>query len=403
MTGAVRTTTDTPLRRAVRQVVDNGNCSGCGACTFLDPGLEMRLGEEGFVRPVSVADGPDGRAIRGRFKETCPGVRVRAPRASGRRVHPVLGPYVEVYVGWAKDPDIQRRGSSGGVLTALAAWLVETGRMPATTVARRSVDPPTGTVITVATSAAEVRGSAGSRYAPASALGGIPGRRLLPMIVAKPCEADAARRLAGEAPPLLLSFFCAGVPSQRATDSLVRLLGADPASVTELAYRGDGWPGEFRVADGVGRGGRLSYDESWGAHLGRALQDRCRICPDGTGEHADVAVGDFWQADEHGYPVFADGEGRSAVIARTPRGAAVLLEAQAAGVIVLEPATPDAVAGIQPFQRLRRTTLLGRLVGRRLAGRAVPRITGYGLVGRALRSPRRALEFARGSYHRARH
>jgi coenzyme F420 hydrogenase subunit beta len=208
--------------------------------------------------------------------------------------------------------------------------------------------------------------------------------------ISKPCEASALRAhqtATGTDGRILLSFFCAGTPSQRATESLISHLGTQPDDVSYLRYRGRGWPGDFYVEGGEGEAVRTSYEESWGSHLGRDLQWRCKICADATGESADVAVGDFWRTDERGYPIFEGADGVSVVLARTDKGRALLAACVAAGVIALEPVDVDDVARIQPLQVNRRQTLVGRLIGRRLAGKQIPRYSGYRLFTHVVRHP----------------
>jgi len=207
------------------------------------------------------------------------------------------------------------------------------------------------------------------------------------------------RSLAGD--EILLSFFCAGTPSQHATDKLVADLGIDgvPAG---LRYRGNGWPGRFTVTGADGESRSLDYEQSWGEHLGRQLHPRCKLCPDGVGESADVSAADLWDADDRGYPVFADGAGMSALIARTPRGYALVLDAIAAGVIVVHPLRVERLAAVQPLQVERRGTLAGRMLGAALAGRRLPRYRGFGLVALALAHGRASLRAARGTWRRTR-
>ena len=153
--------------------------------------------------------------------------------------------------------------------------------------------------------------------------------------------------------------------------------------------------------DSAGTTVSASYEESWGSHLGKQLQNRCKICPDGTGSHADISVGDFWDADPDGYPLFTEGGGRSVAIARNDRGHALLVAAREAGVLVLEEIEIARVAAVQPTQDQRVRTLLGRLAGRRLAGQVVPRYRGFGLWRLGLRAPRQTVRFLRGSYRRS--
>jgi len=402
------------LRAAVARVVASGNCSGCGACALLDPGLRMRLDAEGNLRPTPVDDAeppapvePD--AVR-RFEDACPGVTVRAVQPRVGRRHPTMGPYLRVWMAWATDTDVRFRGSSGGALTALAGWLLETGQATRMVGARADETEPRRTVSVSILSREQALAAAGSRYAP-TASASVP-EALLPgtVMVGKPCEVSAIRALTtghsdrpGDDDPVLLSFFCAGTPSQHATDRLATELGSPPGTpLRDLWYRGRGWPGRFTVERPDGTSSDASYDESWGRALGPAAQWRCKICADGVGESADITAADFWRSDERGYPVFADGAGRSALIARTERGYDIIVRAVEAGVISVSPIEMEDLAAVQPLQTTRRSTLAGRLAGATLAGMRVPRYRGFGLVGLALPRLREVVRVARGTYRRAR-
>ena len=392
------------LDAAVDRVVREGNCSGCGACTQLDSGLAMRLDAEGFSRPVRVAASTASPDATARFDASCPGTVMRATDPPGSVRHPTMGPVIRAWEAWATDDDERFTGSSGGTLTALAAWLRSTGEAVNVVGARAQQSDPRRTVSVSIMSRDEALASAGSRYGPVSNAAHPDALSPSCAVVGKPCESSALRALAatGEA-PLLLSFFCAGTPSQNATDALVDELGVAPGTpLRSLWYRGHGWPGAFTVTTADGATATSSYDESWGEHLGRAVQWRCRICPDGVGESSDVTAADLWTTDERGYPDFADGAGVSALIARTPRGLDLVERAIAAGVITATPVDIDRLARIQPLQRQRRTTLAGRLVGIRLAGGRVPRFPGFGLTRLALTRLRESYRAAKSGYRRRR-
>lgn len=364
--------------------------------------VEMRL-DGGYMRPGFRGDPAGGERAEARvFDKVCPGRNMRAPHAETGREHPTFGRYVSAWRARAVDTETRREGSSAGVLTALSTFLVETGRAPSVVGVAASADAPTRTVPVRIMSRSEALSSAGSRYAPVAVLGAHVDAEA--SAVGKPCEISALRAVrratALAAQPILLSFFCAGVPSQDATDALIRTLGVDPVEATSLRYRGDGWPGTFRVESPVAAGS-LSYEESWGAHLGKRLQWRCKICPDGTGADADVAVGDYWQADDRGFPVFANGEGESVAIARTARGEALLRAAVDAGVLEIDTLDLDDVARVQPLQVRRKLVLFGRLLGRWAAGHRVPRMRGYKLLARAMRDPRANFHEAIGAFARS--
>lgn len=372
------------LESAVRRVVNNDNCSGCGGCALVSARVSMSI-DGGYARPVV---GPRAdtspRAEAKLFEKVCPGVRLAAPSSRGLRTHPTFGVYVEAYEGFALDSEMRDQGSSGGVLTALSAYLLETGEARAVSAVRASASSPSRAVPVQIMRREDVLSAAGSRYSPVAALAGETRLDPATALVGKPCEVSAASQWLDasgvEERPVLLSFFCAGVPSQDATTALIEKLGVNVDRLESLRYRGEGWPGNFVATDRDGNVGRLSYEQSWGAHLGKTVQWRCKLCPDGTGGHADIAVGDYWNADERGFPVFEDADGISVVIARTPRGAKLLEDAAVAGVVALARLDLDRVAAIQPLQVKRKQQLAGRLLGRLLAGKRIPTYRGYRLI-----------------------
>ncbi|UVJ38737.1 Coenzyme F420 hydrogenase/dehydrogenase, beta subunit C-terminal domain [Arthrobacter sp. CJ23] len=317
--------------------------------------------------------------------------------------HPVFGSYFGVWTGFATDDEVRFSASSGGVLTALSVWLLESRRATQVTGVGAQVDAPSRSVPVRIMSREEAVAASGSRYAPVANASQYDHQNSKSVFVGKPCEAYAASQFGdaqGQDGPVRLSFFCAGTPSQLATDRLIEKMGGNPDGIKSLRYRGNGWPGYFRFEDETGEVSQVSYDDSWGKHLGRDLQWRCKVCVDGTGEFADIAVGDYWETDSKGYPSFSDSEGNSVVIARTARGLNIVEEAVSAGVLILAPANMDALMTIQPLQRIRRTTMVGRLAGRILGGRPVPIYRGFGLLGLAVASIRQNTRATAGTFLR---
>ena len=391
------------LDDAISRVVDQGNCSGCGACVLLDSGLRMTLDSDGYNRPERKTEAiPPNDAIS-RFSAMCPGVVVRAQRPAGSKRHPTMGSYFEAFEAWATDEQVRHAGSSGGALTALSSWLGSTGEASRVVGATADPESPRRTVSIEITTKARALELAGSRYAPSSNASGHAALDPSAAFVGKPCEVSALRAMHKDSGPLLLSFFCAGTPSQHATDSLVVALGVpDDEPIRDLWYRGKGWPGKFTVLRRDGSTVDTSYEQSWGSALGPTVQWRCKICADGVGESADVTAADFWRTDNRGYPDFSEGQGVSAIIARTARGVDVIRRAEAAGVLIISPIDVADLAVIQPLQRQRRETLIGRLVGTRAAGGRVPRYRGFSLTQMALPRLREVFRTAKGSYRRRR-
>lgn len=400
---------------AVERVVADSNCNSCGACTLSSDRVSLAFdSRHGRLLPVVSPrrEGDDDELEKETFNRSCPGVIQRAVRHRGVawQEHEIFGEYLSVFQGAAVNPEHRFEGSSGGVLTAVSTWLLENKRVDVVLQVRMDSADPLRSVGTSSRDAGEVLVAAGSRYAPVSSTQSLlqaarSGLRIA--FVGRPCEVSVVRRFIDSCPeafgqqrPILLSFLCAGVPSEQATVSLLREHGVDPARLESLRYRGRGWPGNFSASDSSGSV-ELSYEHAWGTRLGRQLPWRCKLCVDGTGEDADIVSGDFWESDSLGYPTFESAEGVSAVIARTPVGAGVLEEARSDHAIELSPITMDELASVQPLQVERRITLFGRLLGRLGSMNRVPRYSGYGLARLAIKHPARNLRSALGTMRRS--
>jgi coenzyme F420 hydrogenase subunit beta len=200
--------------------------------------------------------------------------------------------------------------------------------------------------------------------------------------IGKPCDVSAVRRLArvdarvAAAAPLMLSFFCAGVPSYGGADRVLRAMAFAPNEVASFRYRGNGWPGMARAVAFDGRVAEMSYAESWGEHLSKQLQFRCKICPDGVGGVADIACADAWYGDEDGYPKFEEQDGRSLIIARTKAGERILAQAIAAGRLVTEPLQISEIDAMQPSQARRKRLIESRIAALKATLNPYPQTTG---------------------------
>ncbi len=395
------------LDTAIAAVVADGNCSGCGLCVTLATGYEMRLDAAGFLRPTRA--GPTGSRSAAdavvRFERSCPGRRVNAAHPPGARRHPAFGPVVRGFAGWARDPALRYAGASGGVLSALSGWLLSRAADPRVVAAAMDPEEPRRTRTSRIRTPEEVLSHAGSRYAPVANAALAVNLHACDVFVGKPCEVSAVRASGpADDSPLLLSFFCAGTPSQHATNNLVTDLGLAPDEpLTELWYRGRGWPGRFTAVTESGRSVSASYDVAWGESLGRALQWRCRICPDGVGESADLVAADLWERDASGQPDFTEHDGLSALLARTERGAKLLQEALDAGVIDGAELNLSDLEGVQQFQLHRRDSIAARLAGQASTRATIPHFRGFGLLRRTRPRPFvRTLRRARRQYRSVR-
>ena len=395
----------------IETVVRSGSCCGCGLCaSAVAPGkVTMRESAQMQRRP-QVAQALDAGELA-RFRAVCPGVALVREAAPEARMTTLWGPVIGCHTGHATDPEIRRQGSSGGVISALAAFMLRTGRVEAVAQVAACGQDPAANAVQFSRGREDVLRAAGSRYAPASALertGEMLDSGQTCAFVGKPCEVAALRALARVDPrvdrqvPVMLSFMCAGTPSGQGTLAMLEAMGVRREDLASLRYRGDGWPGQARAVARDGTAREMDYHTSWGTILNRHLQFRCKVCPDGTGEFADIVCADAWYGKD-GYPDFAERDGRSLVLVRTPRGARLLAEAVAAGDVALADLDLAEVAAMQPYQVERKRMALGRLAAARLATGHAPQATSLSLWPAARQAaPVAFVRSAVGTYRRAR-
>ncbi len=368
--------------RGLRDVVEAQLCIGCGACAaYCEKGvLKLVNDEREGIHPVF----EDGCGDCRECLTFCPGAVLyfdKLREANTAKYHPLLGPWLGIYEGYAEDPEIRYRGSSGGAITALSLYFLEHEKKAFVLHTGMDAEKPWQNRAVMSSNRYELLEHAGSRYAPSSpcaALRDIAQNSLSCVFVGKPCDVAAVHALSASWPELhkrlgfVLSFFCAGPPPSGATRALVASQGILPESVTSIRYRGHGWPGDFQVQYDGGRASRsLTYREAWGRLASYRRSLRCNLCPDGTGEFADIACGDAWHRyDQDGNP------GLSVLIVRTPRGQEILKRAVKAGYLVVEASSPERILSGQGLQK-RRMELHGRLLALRFLCWPSPEYPGF--------------------------
>lgn len=377
--------------KTIEDVAARHLCAGCGACAYIAPAsYEMVDDLDHGRRPIRIGPGSPSSDEEDAALSVCPGVDLtHCEETLPPNLLPELragwGPVIEVWEGHASDADVRFSGSSGGAATALCLFGVEEASLAgALHIAARPDAPILNHTVLSRTREQLLRGT-GSRYAPASPCDGLSliEEAAGPCImVGKPCDIAAAQKARRIRPDLdrnlaiTVGIFCAGAPSTRGTLAMLQRLEVGAVeTVKEVRYRGNGWPGRATVTTGENGNGlrerSLSYHESWGDVLQRFRPWRCRICPDHTGEFADISVGDPW------YRTPAPGEmGSSLVVVRTERGRRFLERAVASGLLTLEKVKPDLLPRSQPNLLGGRGAVWGRIWAMRLTGFPTPRFRG---------------------------
>jgi len=381
----------------IRHAVDVARwrlCVGCGACGSICPEGKIRLQnvvDEG-IRPIWV----QGKYAKGGINcidcgiclAVCPGLQmtpyndgVKGTAKAGNGIKK-WGHVLELWEGYASDPEIRYKGSSGGLCTALSLFCLEEGRAGGVLHIGRDKDVPWKNRTYFSTDREELVARAGSRYAPASPcdrLGEIEAYSKPTVFIGKPCDVAALRMAQNQLPALLekvalaVGFFCAGTPATIGTLDLLQKYSVKPSDLSAFRYRGFGWPGMATALfkDDHKTPLQLSYEDCWG-FVQKYRPFRCYLCPDITAESADISVGDPW-CRERG----ENEPGRSLILIRTERGREVFQEALAKGYINAEQTDPEIILRSQKNLLGKRQAIWGRLLAMKMFGIPTPNYEGY--------------------------
>lgn len=375
------------LRLSPREMVASGLCIGCGSCASAEPRAGMGWNRYGQLEPVGPREWLGGRSAD--LARRCPFSPVAAnedliaaerfpaaPEADER-----LGRLEACYVGHAAEPGFRENGSSGGLVSWVAAELLR----------RREVDAVAHVVPTIpqtegrffgfrlSRTVEELFEGGKSRYYPVELSAVLREIRATPgryAIVGIPCFIKAVH-LARAAEPILeerithtLGLFCGHMKSARFVESFAWQLGTPLSQVRAVDYRikDEGRPANWYRAHLTLDGGSTASEDWW--HLadgdwgaGFFQSAACNWCDDVVGETADISFGDAWVE-----PYSSDGRGTNVVVVRSPALAAVLREGIADGRLALEQVDADFVADTQAAGfRHRREGLAYRLSLRRRA------------------------------------
>ena len=334
---------------------------------------------EGIYRPEIVDPKITGKGVE---FAVCPGKGVplrqlaREVFGAGKESCLELGTFETVVAARSTNEEILAAASSGGVMTAIAAYLLETGRVDGVLTSVFSHDgkgPRTQTII--ARSLQDLFKGQGSKYCPTTTNQMVAecvrkGGKYL--FIGTPCQV-AALRLAMRQDaslkavfPLNMANFCGGYRDFRDLDAMITRHGMNPAQTQFFRFRGGGQPGSMLIVSQDGRKATEPFPD-YGRHSTQAKQKRCTFCIDGTGELADFACGDAW------LPRFAsDSKPWSIVLTRSPLATEVFHCMVNEHRIVTQPVTRDEVITSQrhnldskkfrQFKRVRVCSALGMML-----------------------------------------
>lgn len=319
-------------------------CTRCGTCGGACPTGAIRFNERRFPAidlDLCTSCGlcnrvcPGDKVSYGKLAQLTFGVEERLPSFDGRTLR--------TYVGYCTDEAIRGNGAGGGVITGILADLLRNNVVDGCIVTRMKPDRPWEGEPFIARTVEELRQSQGSRYMIIPVNDILREVRQLPgkyALAALPCQVHGFRMLAEEDKILaekihvVIGLFCGGSLEPYLVPEILATKGLKPSDIRDFQFRGGTWPGRLQAIkhDGtVVPMHNYNYDDGAYNYLTHLYAPRrCQTCLDGSGQFADLAVGDAWTRDEDGnYKFFA----QSRLFPRTARGMEVLQAAMDRGVI----------------------------------------------------------------------
>lgn len=330
-------------------VVRNNLCMGCGLCA-----VDQSTSGVGYNRmldccsPINSNIGKESLASK-----ICPGKGYPIV-AMGNELYKdcvndlYLGNYKYLAAAHSLDDSILEGASSGGIITQTLLYLLEKGIVDKVSVTQIYCDEKgVHTKSFLTNNSQDILDAQGSKYCPVD-LSGLMSElhefKGKVAIVATPCAIAGLRNIQKYAPEFVksdikftIANFCGGFKSYKNIKRLAEIYHVNYYDLSSFRFRGGGQPGGLKFVENGGKIAQSPYPKYVGL-TGYSKMHRCFVCPDATGELADISCGDAW------IPRFEnDNNPWSMVICRSEKAKDVVNGMAEAKYVDIEPVTPEEV------------------------------------------------------------
>jgi coenzyme F420-reducing hydrogenase beta subunit len=365
----------------------SGLCTGCGSCVAqgCPTAARMEWDREGQLKPDGAPAWREARTVE--FSRLCPfSPHAEDEDSLAARLFPAasqadrwIGRFEAAYVGHAAEAAYREQGSSGGMVSWVAAELLRQGLVDGVAHVAPA-DPVSGGRFfryRISRELDALKGGAKSRYYPVDMsevlreVHTVPGRYA---VVGIPCFIKAIHLACAQDSVLreriafTLGLVCGHMKSRHMVESFGWQMGVDLPDVERVEYRlkDPDRPANWYTAQLSSRGGKQHRQDWW--HLvdgdwgsGFFQNSACDFCDDVVAETADISFGDAWVE-----PYSSDGRGTNVVVVRSPILHEMLREAIGKGRVALTLVDAEFVRETQAAGfRQRREGLAYRLAWRR--------------------------------------
>lgn len=331
--------------------------------------------------------------------DVCPGVGcnlaeiANVVQANTANEDLLVGKYEQCFTGHSTDEDLRYHAASGGMVTQMLIWLLETGRIDGAVVTAFDNSNPLMVSTFIATTREDVVRAKGSKYAPvtlheaAALIKNADGEKYV--VVGLPCHIQGLRKQAQKDKKLrdrIIAYFglyCSCGRTFYLTEHVLKEREIKRSELTYFAYRDEGCLGSMvakrrpRYQDCYSNSETSLYqkDEVYKEryqnyyHPLRSffIPKRCLFCIDHYARLSDISFGDI-----HIKPYSDDKIGINSIVARTPQMVEWLLQAQADGVVTLNPLPVEILNRSQSMARKKHSRVGAFIKVARIMGNKVP-------------------------------
>lgn len=311
---------------SIGMVVDSGICNGCGTCYSICPENAISILPD-FQKGIFTAIIDQKKCIEcSKCVKVCHSFDTIL-KGNFLKTDPI-GKYQNNYFGYTKDENLRFNASSGGIISAILSYLMETKTITGFVLVKPTNHSPFIHEAFVSSDIQDIKKYAGTRYFP------IPVNKILKELIQKdgtyaiigtPCQIHSITLMERENPQLKkrifikISVFCGGTPNLNAYRYYLQQHKINEKSISSI-HRGEGWPGYniFQTNEGkrilIAKRPKKILHRSYHtlAFFPIFTVKRCLLCNDRFGAFSDMSVGDAWLDRFAG-----DTQGTSLILCRT--------------------------------------------------------------------------------------
>ena len=390
------------MNKNITFVLNNSLCTGCGICEGACPNnaISTKVEDGRFIPYINTKFCLNNKGCH-RCYDVCPGVGCNLVELS-KQLQPetsyedqYIGKYEKCFVGYSNNKELRYHAASGGLVTQMLIWLLETGRIDGAVVTAFDNTQPLMVKTYIATNRNELIQAKGSKYAPVSLnkaakmIKEAKGARYV--IVGLPCHIQGFRKqtvrdkILREKIIAYFGLYCSCGRTFNLTDFVLKERNIKRNELTYFAYRDEGCLGSM-VAKYIKKPNQKSslsisleektYKERYQSyyHPLRSffIPKRCLFCIDHYARLADISFGDI-----HIKPYSEDKIGINSIVVRTPKMLNWLLEAQKDNAIYLNDLEADILNKSQIMAKRKYMRMGAYLKIARILGNKTPQYDIY--------------------------